>query len=712
MVEPDRAFRAADLPPHWARLTEVAWATARHSEPLRAAVVERSEALFADYVRAGRLDELLLRQALAIDEIAWILFFNRLYRHAGGAGERPPSPVAAEPDEGWMTRADYGFVNARATGRFPSQTGNFIAATHLLPALRVRAIHLAPFFQSAFGIVYAQESFSHVADGVTHAELEAEGLDRRDQLRYFIDCCHLTGKAVGFDLTAHTCGFSKVCFDRPELFRWIRFDPGYDRLWRGMTIDQQYDEAVQAEFAASIRALSRAICAEHGVDSLESADAAPARADAAQWRIKAVVRSYGYYPVVPHTWNGAGLPGLRAPDAYDKEGGYPRWDYRDADGNDQSAHAIGIHASFKIHAGLRANRPADGPGARALSCDETVDYLAGVFPRMHRLYGFDFVRVDYVDHVFHATRVGADGAEEVHTEQLSPSQLRAIAAAAKAAFPPAGMLADHVGNDIDRYRQAGFSAVLGREVQHPLGKYQVIELLDFNQKLVGEHRRDPRYGTAVFPIDTHDMGHPALLGRDLAQREDRATLLLRHWFSRFASAGVGHRPKYETMGCQDMSRGIYRANNEPVSMEWGGDRAALAAYHLIEDTWEALRDEWLGGHLVANYVFDEDCWWRVDCPRAGRSYVVVTWIGAAYGWDRALSTTAVTTVPLADLPPVERAEVVLGVRPSPSSDDASCVRLDDRRVELEIGQDRALHVRRPDRTSWLIRLHLRGTDRS
>jgi len=701
MVDPDRAFRTADLPPHWARLTEIAWAAARHSEPLRAAAIERSEALFAEYLRTGRL-ELLFRQALAVDEITWILFYNRLYRHHSLVHVRPPSPVAGEPDDGWMTHADFCFVNARATGRFPSQTGDFIAATHILPVLRVRGIHLAPFFQSAFGIVYAQDSFSHIANDVTHAAFEAQGLDRRDQLRYFIDCCHLTGKAIGFDLTAHTCGFSKVSLDRPELFRWIRFDAGYDRLFRGMTIDEQYEEVAQAEFASAVRAVTRTLCAEHGLDSLESEKAAPARADAVQSLVKAVVRSHGYYPVVPHTWNGVGLPGLRS---YDKEGGYPNWDYRDAEGNDQSAHAIGIHASFKFHTGLRANRVASGAGPFG----ETVDYLAGVFPRMHGLYGFDFVRIDYVDHVFRATEVGEDGSEAVVSEQLSPSQLRAIAAAARAAFPPAGMLADHVGNDVDRYRRAGFAAVLGREVQHPLGKYQVIELLDFNQKLVAEQRRDRRYGTAVFPIDTHDMGHPALLGRDLAQREDRAGLLLRHFFSRFATAGVGHRPKYETMGCQDMSRGIYRANNEAVSMEWGGDRAALAAYHLVEDTWESLRAEWRGGHLVANYVFDEDCWWRVDCPRTRRSYVVVTWIGATYAWDRALSAAVATTVSLADLPPVERAEPVLGIRPSPSSDDVRSIRVDPSRISLELGHDRSLHVRRPDRTSWLIRLHLRTT---
>jgi hypothetical protein len=706
MVERARAFEVADLPPHWATLTEIVGAAARHSPALRDAAIERSEALWAEYTRAGYLGGLLLRQALGVDETTATLFFNRLYRHAGLARARPPSPVAHERDERWMTHTDYCFVNARATGRFPNQTGNFLSAARLLPVLRARAIHLAPFGQSAFGIVYAQDSFSHLSDEVTHAPFEALGLDRRDQLRYFIDCCHLTGKAVGFDLTAHTCGFSKVSFDRPELFRWVRFEPSYQGLWQGMTLDQQYEEPVQAEFAAAIREVTRAICAEHGLASLEGDSVPPARADAVQAMIKAVVRSLGYYPVVPHTWNGVGLPGLRD---YDREGGYPNWDYRDEHGDDQSAHAIGVHASFKFHTGLRANQPAvEGTSSWA----PTVDYLAGLFPQMHRDYGFDFVRVDYVDHVFRATRVEPDGREVARSEQLSPSQLRTIAARAKEAFAPAGMLADHVGNDIDRYRLAGFSAVLGREVQHPLGKYEVIDLLDFNQRLAVHQRDEPCYGTVVFPIDTHDMGHPALLGRDLAQRDDRATVLLRHWFARFASAGVGHRPKYETMGAQDLSHGIYRANNEPVSMQWGSDHAALAAYHLVEDTWQGLQAEWREGHLAANYVFDEHCWWRVDCPAAGTAYVVVTWLGAAYDWGRALRSPIETVISLADLAPVERIEPVLGVRPAPTSDAVGSIRLDPRDVECTLRPDGALRVRWPERTSWLWRLRLRRGGRS
>ena len=706
LAEPGRAFRATDLPPHWARLTEIAWRSARISQPLRVQSVELSEALLTEYLSAGYLGSRLLQQAIGIDEVAAVLFFNQLYRHAGLVRVRPPSPVVSEHDENWMTHADFCFVNVRATGRFPGQTGNFVGATRLLPVLRTRAIHLAPFFQSASGIVYAQNSFSHISDEVTHLSFEEYGFNRRDQLRYFIDCCHLTRKAVGFDLTPHTCSFSKVCLDRPELFRWLRFDPNYDRLWQGMTIDQQYEEDMQAEFAASISGILRAVCTEYGLDSLETEEATPARADAIQALAVAAVRSCGYYPVVPQTWNGVGLPGLKY---YDKEGSYPRWDYRDEKGNDQSAHSIGMHASFKFHTGLRANRlpyednrPMDS--VRTDSCRKTIDYLADLFPQMHQRYGFDFIRIDYVDHVFRATRFD-DGVEVALSEQLSPSQLRVIAAAARAAFPPAGMLADHVGNDIHRYRGAGFTVVLGREVQHPLGKHEVTGLLDFNRRLVERHRNEPRYGTVLFPVDTHDMGHPALLGRDLAKREDRATVLLRHWFSRFASAGVGHRPKYETMGCQDLSHGIYRANNEPVSMEWGSDRAALAAYHLVEDTWASLRAEWLDGYLAASRVFDGHCWWRVDCPLVGVSYVVVTWIGATYNWSRALRTSIDTTIALADLRPVHGAEVMLGVRPAPASDEVASIRLDVRHAELMISHEDTLRVRWPEGTSWLFRFH-------
>jgi hypothetical protein len=236
-------------------------------------------------------------------------------------------------------------------------------------------------------------------------------------------------------------------------------------------------------------------------------------------------------------------------------------------GADQSSHAIGIHASLKYHTNLVANRAPyfEDASWSAGSWEPTIEYLSNLFPAMHHTYGFDFLRIDYVDHIFNNTIIEQDR-EIVLGEQLSPSQLKRIADTARSCFPACGMLADHVGNDIERYRQAGFTAILGREVQYPLNQQHVSDMFSFNDQLQHFQGADPDFGTVVFPIDTHDMGHPALLGRDLPEREGRATISLRHLFARFATAWRGQRPKYETLGNQDLSVGIYRVNNRPESL--------------------------------------------------------------------------------------------------------------------------------------------------
>lgn len=701
-------FATEDLPEHWAKLTRLTLATAQHSDVLRERAAAQSEALFHQYLRHGCLPDLLLREALALDDSVITLFFNRLYRHAGLKGQRPPSPLKDVADTSWMSHTDYCFINARATGRLSSQTGNWLNAARLLPVIRARAIHLAPFFESVFGVVYAQDSFSLISEKVTHAQYEALGFSRYEQLRYFIDCCHLLGKAVGFDLTSHTSGFSKLSLDQPELFRWLRFAPDYLGLHEGATVDAQYEEPVQAAFTDHIRGITRAICDEHGLPALETTEFPASLVNAVHARVKSVVRSFGYYPVVPHTWNGIGLPGVAS---YNRQGGYPEWDYRDAEGKDQSAHGIGIHASMKFHTGLKANTspwldPAQRGKWRAELWRPTQQYLCELFPRMHRDYGFDFLRIDYVDHVFRGT-IEHEGQEVVLTEQLSPAHLRAMADAARQVFPAAGMLADHVGNDIADYRRAGFSAILGKEVQYPLRKYEVLAMFGFNHELMERQRENPCYGTAVFPIDTHDMGHPALLGKDLAEREERATVLLRQFFSRFASAGTGQRPKYEVLGTQDLSKGIFRANNAEVSLEWSDDRAALAGYHLIEDTYESVREDWLAGHLAGNYVFDDFCWWQVACPSRKVSYVALSWFGERYDHDGALRHRIHSAIPVANVGAVVSVEVVLGLKPARDAQDTGSLRLDARHLEHHLGNDGQLHLHWPNGTGWLLRLRYR-----
>ena len=717
-----RAFDTAELPDHWAAITRIALAPLKHSTILCERVYSQSQTLFEQYLQHGYFPNCLLREALSLPEATGILFFNRLYRHAELTGIRPPSPLQDQPDDTWMSHSGYCFVNVRATGALPSVTGNFINATRLLPLLRVRAIHLCPFFESVFGIVYAQDSFAIVSDKVVHAQYEALGVSRYDQLRYFIDCCHLLGKAVAFDLTPHTSGFSKLCLDRPELFRWLRFDPEYNGLQAGQTVDDQYDEACQKTFIDHIRSLARQVCDEYELPGLENTESDPAKINAVKEQVMTVLRSYGYYPVVPHTWNGVGLPGLKS---YDKAGNYPIWDYRDAEGNDQSAHGIGIHASFKFNTGLVANAspyydPDKRDQWRSQPWAETWDYLGELFPRMHREYGFDFLRIDYVDHVFEGA-VEKDGEEIVLCEQLSPGVLRSIARAAKRAFPAAGMLADHVGHDIDLYRTAGFATIWGWEAMAPVDAHNMRQIFDLNRKLAAWHSETPGYGTVAYTVDIHDTGHPEILGKELPDRDDRAVVALRHFLARFSTAGIGSRPKYETLGSQDLSGGIYRANNEEVSLTWSDDRAAMTAYHLIEDAYESCRDQWATGRLTRSQVFDDHCWWQIQGPDQRVAYLACTWIGTEYRHDQAMQHTMHSVIPIASAPEgpggpdapdgpdrpgmkIGGLEVVLGMRPASDPGQVESIALDSGHIEWHLDDSGELHVRWPNLTSWLFRI--------
>ena len=99
----------------------------------------------------------------------------------------------------------------------------------------------------------------------------------------------------------------------------------------------------------------------------------------------------------------------------------------------------------------------------------------------------------------------------------------------------------------------------------------------------------------------------------------------RHFLSRFCSAGLGRRPKYECMGTQDLSHGLYKANVSWSNLEWVGDEAFNAHYHFLEDAWESLRRLLAEGELVHREIDDNSAAWVVSRP--GEAIV------AALRWD-------------------------------------------------------------------------------
>ena len=692
------------LPNYWAKIISSVIDATKRSETLKHKIIQESDSLYSRYKEYGYFPNLLLKECIGIHEYTNILFFVRLYRDRYQKGEIPISPVAQEVDDRWMRHASYCFFNIRATGRLKHDIGNMVDATRLLPAIRTSAIHLGPFFQSVFGIIYAQASFEIISDEVTHSSLEASGISRYEQLSFFVDCCHLLGKTVGFDLTPHTCGFSKVNFDHPELFRWLRWNSSYEHFYQHRTEEEQYQESIQKEYAAHIRQITQSICADFNIEKLEDSDADVTTLNAAHEKVKLLVRAEGYFPMVPHTWNGIGLPGVHS---YCKLNHHPIWDYRNLEGEEQSIHSIGLHALFKFHTNILPNRSPYHEGIhpdqhKTPEYTSSITYLAERFPHMHRTYGFDFLRIDYQDHVFRNLTI-ANEQDVIVCEQLTASQLNNIAKAAKNAFPPAGLLADHVGYDVGQYRQAGFNLILGKEVQYPLCKWNLLEMFDHNLHLIEKHRQNPAYGTSALPIDTHDMGHWAILGSDLPQRENRALVMLRHFFSRFATGGIGSRPKYETMGNQDMSSGIYRCNNEPGSLKWGEDLSALTGYHLIEDTFEKIKSNWMSCELVSNYVYEDHCWWIISSKVEGVSYLFLSWYGDHYDFNQAMSTKHKAKIPL-PCKQITGITKVLGIRPANTTQETDQIKLGHHLLSLAQTSQSDLYITWPNLTKWVIQI--------
>ncbi|ATX76989.1 hypothetical protein [Reinekea forsetii] len=698
----DRLDLSEELPSYWRKLVDIAFNAIDLSCVLRTRIFDQTQAAYSQYKRFGYLPDKLLRDCLAMHQYTGILFFSLLYKDQKLRGCRPPSPVATCSDPTWMNQSSFCFFNVRATDIELEQTGNLIDATRLLPILRAGAIHMAPFFQSIFGIVYAQDSFKIISDDVTNSFYEAIGVSRYDQLRYFIDCCHLTNKAVGYDMTPHTATFSKLSFDRPELFRWLRWSPDYQSLYQDMPVEEQYQETIQRQYVRDIADLASKTCDIFSIGSLEDTQADIKRLDAAHQLVRDVIRQEGYFPMVPHTWNGIGLPGIKL---YDHERNHPVWDYRNLEGEDQSEHGIGLHSLFKFHTNLKPNSSPfhDGSDPQSLdtpSYQPTMDFLTNLFPEVHREYGFDFLRVDYQDHVFR-NRPLRNGQEVIVCEQLTCSQLLDISNSARQAFPAAGMLADHMGTDIERYRKAGFITILGDEVKFSVNQDKIEKMFKFNAKLAQLSIRDPSLGAPALAMDTHDLGHPMILGMDLPMREERSTFLLRLFLSRFSTGGIGNRPKYETLGNQDFSSGIYRCNNQPGSLKWGEDRVCLSGYHRIEDLYALLKTDLQHSMLLKYRVYEQYSWWLIAEPEIDEKYLFFCWFERETTAG-ANSKEVICNISSSELPAFIRYEVVQGFNLAAQSTNEFV--LSDEQFSLVPSSGSNIRLTWPMFSSWVLRL--------
>ena len=520
------------------------------------------------------------RQALDVADAAIARFYAELMRDGWRDGVFP-SPVAGCADSSWMTRSDFCFFNIRAIGPERDRPGTFIDALKLLPVVRVNSIHLAPFFDCVFGNVYAVDSLTVINSEVVHPGYAAAGLGARDQLALFVDAAHALGMTVGFDLDPHTAQFSRVVLDNPEMFRWLELAPDRKGLAGGVDEDAMLAEEAQAAIACRVRSIVRAACAGAGLARLEDPEAESGLVRATAQGIVRELIAAGLWTIPSHTWGGAGLPGYIG---YNDRDGYPLFEYLDAEGEDQSGHAFGMLTPIKTGTGLSVNT---NPTAKAPSApyEPGIRFFAGIFAEIRRLARFDFVRLDYVDHVFDSVLEGTR--DRPLSDRPTPALLERIIAAARRDDPATGAMAERMGYDIESYAGVGFDLILGADVIRKPDMMFLDDMLRFNRELVALNagRRVPV--SIQFAIDSHDTGHPQI---DMdPSREGLRGMLWRLFLARFGSCGAGRRPKYEVIGNQDLTSGLYEANNRPVSLEWRDDRECVAAYHAFEDLYRRLR---------------------------------------------------------------------------------------------------------------------------
>lgn len=559
---------------------------------------DKADELVNEYLKKGYISNYILKELLTLPDSVWALFYTYLYTSKQLDGKRPEHKAKVEKNTKWLVETDYCFMNIRAVGEEISETGNIINAVKLLPALRVGGIHLAPFFECNHGIIYCQDSFYRINREIINPYYEKEGVTSLEQMKFFIDCIHLLDKAVGFDVTPHSSHMSKLSLDRPELFRWIRLNDEKDGLYDQMNINEQYNHTYQVKCDEYINEIANKVKSEYGITKVDDIDCDHEKSDYVANLIRKEVMKEGYYTIPPHTWNGICVPSFKKFNYIKEE---PIWDYRDINGEDQGQHAIWMHACLYIHKGMHANQlPSQVTNNEEDGFVEknslVIDFFKNYLKEMIETFLFDFIRMDYVDHIFDNVR-DVNGEEVPINEMLTPNEILQTISELRKEYKGLGLQADHLGDDAMIYEKAGFNLVIGGEVAVNMSRPIMEESIKCIQKGDKIQRELCR---SLYAIDTHDVAHPLYLGKELANREGKVGVIGRLFISRFANVGIYRKPKYEVIGDQDLSHGIHRANNKPESLIWASNRETYHAYHDLEDLYSKLRDQ-LSNSVLEGY---------------------------------------------------------------------------------------------------------------
>lgn len=191
------------------------WQTIAASFPATAAEQDSADALLAEFRTQGYIARTPTEMA-QLSNATIAAFYAAL----------PDVARTSAPDSSWMLDASFCFVNVRATG-LDGQHGTFIQAAKVLPALRADAIHLGPFTDYDFGVIYAPRSSRTISPLVVDSALPLTPLQQAAAL---VEACHALGKRAGFDLLPHVAQFAVTVMVHPEAFRWLKLSADKDTL--------------------------------------------------------------------------------------------------------------------------------------------------------------------------------------------------------------------------------------------------------------------------------------------------------------------------------------------------------------------------------------------------------------------------------------------------------------------------------------------------
>ena len=259
----------------------------------------------------------------------------------------------------------------------------------------------------------------------------------------------------------------------------------------------------------------------------------------------------GYRTVLSHSWSGVGVPAFMG---YDREGNYPRSRYLTRDGRDQAEDAYGVLTPYAFYHNISTNHV---PDTKPTPNEDASAFYASIFHRWRDQFDFDFVRHDYVDHVFDS--IENDDPDYPCSDRPTPSVLRRCIEASRLPEKPyVGHLAERYGVDLEPYAGIGYDLLMGPEISRYITSQSLAQTFAIHDRLEEFNGARTARISVVYAIDTHDAGAPAMWGESPTRVLGAGGIQLRLFLARFGSCGLARRPKYEVMGDQDMSYNLNR----------------------------------------------------------------------------------------------------------------------------------------------------------